>query len=83
MSRKIGYQPLHNLWKDFGVVPDLKRHNAFIPPWRIGDDVGEVAIQGKQNRIKFLGLRDNEMVRGIWWNVALSRRTSWPASRSI
>jgi len=42
--------------KNFCVVVYLQRDNSFVVLGWIVDDMGEVAVQGQQNGVDFLGL---------------------------
>jgi hypothetical protein len=45
-----------------GVVVHLQRDNSFVVLGWIVDDMGEVAVQGQQNGVDFLGLRNDDRV---------------------
>ena len=49
----------------------MKRDDAFEAGRRISNDVGEVAVEGKQDGVKLLGLRDDGGIRRLNGQVIL------------
>ena len=44
------HQPFHEARNNLGVIVQLNGHDAEVLRRRIGHDVGEIAIQGDENR---------------------------------
>ena len=63
--------------KNFCVIVHLQRDNSFVVLGWIVDDMGEVAVQGQQNGVNFLGLRNNDPVSDdSTGKTSFNRRTS-------
>lgn len=74
MSVKEGQQPLHQLLDDLRMVVQLDGYDAGIAGRRIRHDVGEIAVEGNQNRAQFLGLGNNRRV---------GRATEWAGLHAV
>jgi CRISPR-associated protein Csb2 len=57
-----GKQSGHELWNDLGMIVELNADDAAVVRGRIGYDVGEVAVEGKENRVQFLCLGDHDRI---------------------
>jgi hypothetical protein len=53
------------------VIFGLKGDDPFVLRWWIRRDVGKIAVQGHQNGIQLLSLRDDNGINGIPWNMFL------------
>ena len=58
MHLQIRCQSCDEFRKSLSVVVHLQRDNSFVVLGWIVDDIAEVAVQGQQNGVDFLGLRD-------------------------
>ncbi len=63
MHLEIRCQSGDEFRKNFWVVVHLHRDNSFVVLGWIINDMGEVAVQGQQNGVDFLGLRNDDGVR--------------------
>jgi len=64
LAIEVAAQMRHEGRDDLGVVVQLKRQNAAISGGRVGDDVGEVAVQREEQAVQFLGLGNDERIDG-------------------
>jgi hypothetical protein len=62
MSGDVGQEPIHYGRRDLRMIANLQRHNPSELPWRVGDDIGKIAVQRQQNCPEVLGLADNRQV---------------------
>jgi hypothetical protein len=60
------------------MVEDLKGNDTFEPCRRVSDNVREIAVQGKQDCIHFLGLGDNDGIPRFSWQVVLQPHNFMP-----
>ena len=56
-------QPFHHLRNNLGMIVQLNGHDAEMVGRRIGHDVGEIAIEGNEDRAEFLRLGDDDRVQ--------------------
>ena len=62
MAVKKCDEAFHHLRNNLGVIVQLNGDDAEVPGWRIGHDVGKIAIEGEENRAEFPRLGDDDRV---------------------
>lgn len=69
LSFKLADQCLGHSREHAWSTVELKRNNAPIVRWWVGDDVGEITVQREQKGTDLLGVGDNDWIRRVARNL--------------